>query len=329
MPRLARIDIAGLLQHVIVRGIERCDIFNDDCDRQLFLDRFTKLLSETGVRCYAWALLSSHFHLLLMPTSTSLSSFMRRLLTGYAVVFNRRYKRSGHLFQNRYKSIVCEKEAYLLELIRYIHLNPLRAGMVKSLEELDQYSWSGHAILLGTRKFDRQETQEVLERFGKNLHSARQAYRQFVSDGIKQGLRDELVGGGLKRSQGERPLNEYESFDSRVLGAGDFVDGLMHEELLRDKIKRKLTLAQLVNAVSSVMELDTVAVRKPSKCRAPAAARGIICHLAVFEFGYAGSEVGKYLYLGSSGVSLAAKRGGKLLQDDATLMKQIMDAIAT
>ena len=114
MPRLARLDITGLLQHVIVRGIERCDIFNDDHDRQLFFDRFTKLLSETGVRCYAWALLSNHFHLLLMPTSTALSSFMRRLLTGYAVSFNRHNKRSGHLFQNRYKSIVCEEEAYLL-----------------------------------------------------------------------------------------------------------------------------------------------------------------------------------------------------------------------
>lgn len=178
-------------------------------------------------------------------------------LTGWVISRGRK----GHLFQNRYKSIVCEEEAYLLELIRYIHLNPLRAGMVKSLEELDQYSWSGHATLLGTRKFDRQETQEVLERFGKKLHSARQAYRQFVSDGIKQGRRDELVGGGLKRSQGERPLSEYESFDARVLGAGDFVDGLMHEELLRDKMKRTLTLAQLVNAVSSVMELDTGTVR--------------------------------------------------------------------
>lgn len=329
MPRLARIDITGLLQHVIVRGVDRCNIFNDDCDRQLFYDRFTKLLSETGVRCYAWALLSNHFHLLLMPTSTSLSSFMRRLLTGYAVVFNRRNNRSGHLFQNRYKSIVCEEETYLLELVRYIHLNPLRAGMVKSLEELDQYSWSGHAVLLGNRKFESQETQEVLERFGKKLHLARQAYRQFVSDGIKQGHRDELVGGGLKRSQGERPLNEYESFDARVLGTGDFVDGLMHEEQLRDKMKRTLTLAQLVKAVSAAMELDTVTVRKPSKCRAPAAARGIICHLAVFEFGYTGSEIGKYLYLGSSGVSLAAKRGGKILQDDDVLMKRIMDAIAT
>ena len=218
MPRLARLDITGLLQHVIVRGIERRDIFNDDHDRQLFVDRLFSLLSETGVRCYAWALLSNHFHLLLMPTSTSLSYFMRRLLTGYAVSFNRRNKRSGHLFQNRYKSIVCEEEPYLLELVRYIHLNPLRAGMVTSLEELDLYPWSGHAVLIGKRQFDAQETGSILERFGKNTTTARRNYCQFVSDGIKTGRRDDLVGGGLKRSQGDRPNIEYESFDERVMG---------------------------------------------------------------------------------------------------------------
>ena len=152
MPRLSRIDIPGLLQHVIVRGIERRNIFNDDEDRQHFVDRFTSLCSETGVRCYAWALLSNHFHLLLMPTTTSLAVFMRRLLTGFAVSFNRRNRRSGHLFQNRYKSIVCEEEPYFLELVRYIHLNPLRAGIVSTLTELDEYRWTGHAILMGNRQ---------------------------------------------------------------------------------------------------------------------------------------------------------------------------------
>ena len=109
MPRLARLDIASLLQHVIVRGIERRDIFNDDQDRQFFVERFTLLLRETEVRCYAWSILSNHFDFLLMPTVKPLSHFMRRLLTGYAVYFNRRNKRAGHLFQNRYKSIVCEE----------------------------------------------------------------------------------------------------------------------------------------------------------------------------------------------------------------------------
>jgi REP element-mobilizing transposase RayT len=327
MPRLARLDIAGLLQHVIVRGIERRDIFNDDHDRQLFVARFVSLLSETGVRCYAWALLSNHFHLLLMPTSTPLSHFMRRFLTGYAVSFNRRHKRSGHLFQNRYKSIVCEEEPYLLELVRYIHLNPLRAGMVASLEELDLYPWSGHAVLLGHRQLGGQVIDSVLERFGKRVTTARRNYRQFIADGIKTGRRDDLVGGGLKRSQGERPNHEYESYDERVLGGGEFVDSLKEDFTLRERMKRVVTLTHLLAIVSAALALDPDLVRKPSKNRAPAAARGIICHLAIYEFGYTGSEVGKFLHLGPTGVSLAARRGEKILKADLALLKVMMDTI--
>lgn len=327
MPRLARLDINGLLQHVIVRGIERRDIFNDDHDRHFFVDRLNLLLSETGVRCYAWALLSSHFYLLLMPTSTPLSNFMRRLLTGYAVTFNRRNKRSGHLFQNRYKSIVCEEEPYLLELIRYIHLNPLRAGMVTNLDELDLYQWSGHAVLLGNRQFNAQETSAILERFGKRITTARRNYRQFVSEGIKAGRRNDLVGGGLKRSQGERPNNDYESYDERVLGGGDFVDGLKQECTLRDKMKSVISLTQLLEIVSVTLMIDPDLVRRPSKSRAPAAARGIICYLAIFELGYTGSEVGKFLHLGPTGVCLASKRGDKILKSDPMMLKDIMHSI--
>ena len=327
MPRLARLDIAGLLQHVIVRGIERRDIFNDDHDRQLFVARLASLLSETGVRCYAWALLSNHFHLLVMPTATPLSLFMRRLLTGYAVSFNRRNKRSGHLFQNRYKSIVCEEEPYLLELVRYIHLNPLRAGMVASLEELDIYPWTGHAVLLGHRQLDGQETGGVLERFGKGISTARRNYRQFVADGIKSGHRDDLVGGGLKRSQGERQNHQYESFDERVLGGGDFVDSLKENFMLRDKMKSAVTLTELLAIVSAALSLDPDLIRKPSKSRAPATARGIMCHLARHELSYAGSEVGKFLHLGPTGVCLASRRGERILKADSVLLAKIMGAI--
>jgi REP element-mobilizing transposase RayT len=327
MPRLARLDIAGLLQHVIVRGIERRDIFIDDIDRQNFVDRVTTLLPGTGVRCYAWAILSYHFHMLLMPTATPLGSFMRRLLTGYAVSFNRRHNRCGHLFQNRYKSIVCEEEPYLLELIRYIHLNPLRAGMVASLEELDPYRWSGHAVLMGNRSFSGQETNSILERFGNTHSTAQQNYRQFVSEGIKKGRREELVGGGLKRSQAKRKDNECESFDERILGGGDFVDELKLHVELQTKMQSTVTLARLLEVVSGLWGLDPESVRRPSKTRAPAAARGIICHLAIFECGYRGSEVGRFLHLGSSGVSLAAKRGEKILRADPAMLKQVMAKI--
>ena len=118
MPRTARIDIPGTLYHVMARGIERRDIFEDDEDRHYFVQRLSSLLEDTGTSCFAWTLLPNHIHILVRPSKVKLATFMRRLLTGYAVTFNLRHGRSGHLFQNRYKSIICEEDAYLLELVR-------------------------------------------------------------------------------------------------------------------------------------------------------------------------------------------------------------------
>jgi REP element-mobilizing transposase RayT len=112
MPRAARLDAPGVLHHVIVRGIERRAIFRDTRDREDFLGRLSRLLPATGIACYAWALLPNHTHMLLRTAEASIATLMRRRLTGYAVAFNRRHKRIGHLFQNRYKSIVCQEEEY-------------------------------------------------------------------------------------------------------------------------------------------------------------------------------------------------------------------------
>jgi len=133
----------------MARGIERRKLFRDDKDCQSFLNRLAIILEETQTQCYAWALIPNHFHVLLRTGSTPLSKVMRRLMTGYAVTFNKRHKRRGHLFQNRYKSIVCEEDPYLMELIRYIHLNPLRAKLVQDLNELNKYPWTGHSAILG------------------------------------------------------------------------------------------------------------------------------------------------------------------------------------
>jgi putative transposase len=169
MPRQPRIDIEGVLQHVMVRGIERRDIFLDERDRTAFLARLSQLLVRTQTDCLAWAFLSNHAHLLLRPTMPILSHLMQRLLTGYSVSFNLRYHRSGHLFQNRYKSIVCEEDSYLLELVRYIHLNPLRAGLVPSLRELDSYKWGGNAGIMGDLALPGQVIEEILLMFDQNL----------------------------------------------------------------------------------------------------------------------------------------------------------------
>ena len=149
MPRHARIDAPGAVHHLMVRGITRGAIFYDNVDRDRFIDRSERVFTEGRCPCYAFTLLPNHVHLLLKTGVTPVADLMRRLLTGYAVSFNKRHKRSGHLFQNRYKSILCEEEPYLLELVRYIHLNPLRARAVKGLDSLDSYPYSGHSAIMG------------------------------------------------------------------------------------------------------------------------------------------------------------------------------------
>lgn len=314
MPRHARIDIPGLLQHVIVRGIERRDIFLDDDDRHLFLDRLAKLLLETGTDCLAWALMDNHFHLLLRPRQSTLAIFMRRLLTGYAVVFNLRHQRSGHLFQNRYKSIVCQEDLYLLELVRYIHLNPLRAGLVKSVEELEAHPWSGHHIILGKGKLDGQNPDEILSLFGRKRASARRAYRKFVVDGIKKGRRDELVGGGLRRSAIGAEPGDWQAHDARILGSGEFVEGLRQEAEAAPSIGARIALTELIHRTADLLGVEAELLPQRSRNADLAGARAVICYLATRRYGFSGVEVAKALNMTRSGVSVAIRRGAETVR---------------
>jgi len=184
MPRQSRIDAPGALHHIIARGIEGRKIFEDDQDRHDFVKNLGLILEQTETACYAWSLLPSHFHLLLRTGPVPVSTVMRRLLTGHAVRYNRRHQRQGHLFQNRYKSILCQEETYLLELVRYIHLNPLRARLVSDLDQLEQYPFSGHGVIMGKQERPWQSSEELLRYFGKKTDSARCKYREFVDKGI-------------------------------------------------------------------------------------------------------------------------------------------------
>lgn len=327
MPRQPRLNIPDTLHHVIVRGIEKRDIFEDGDDKERFVSRLSYLLTDSSTKCFAWALMSNHFHLLLMPTKASLSETMRRLLTGYAVYFNRKYNRAGHLFQNRYKSILCEEEPYFLELVRYIHLNPLRAGIVSNLSELDSFPWSGHAVLLGNRAMEGQTTSEVLARFGKGRVRSIRAYQEFMADGIGAGRRDELVGGGLKRSLHGSAEQEISTSDERILGSGEFVERLTADKSASKRSKLHLTPAELLSIVSLATGVDPDKVRQSGKDRSSARARAIFCWLAVRHLGLSGKEAGEATGLGSAGVSIAARRGGKIIQQDLLLSKKISEIL--
>jgi len=201
-----------------------------------FVERLGALATSVQTPIYAWALLSNHAHLLLRSGPDGLPTFMRRLLTGYAQAYNRRHRRHGQLCQNRYKAIVCEEERYFNELVRSIHLNPLRAKLVTTLRELDAYAWCGHATLRGLKEQPWQDARAVLARFGKTHAEARRTYRDYLAEGIPQGRRPELVGGGLLRSRGGwaevvavRKHGDREFTDERVLGSGEFVATLLRE----------------------------------------------------------------------------------------------------
>lgn len=180
MPRKTRIDAPGALHHIIVRGIERRQIFRDDMDRDSFTARLGRVLAETGTSCFGWALIPNHAHLLLRTVDTPISNVMRRLLTGYAVEFNRRHRRHGHVFQIRYKSILCQEDPYLLELVRYIHLNPLRAKLVADDGSLQGFRYAGQGVLLGKWRNDWQDTPCILSFFGEKVSTARRSYSAFV-----------------------------------------------------------------------------------------------------------------------------------------------------
>ena len=324
MPRQSRIDAPGAVHHIICRGIERQTIFQDDHDRDNFIERFSTIVTATDTFCLAWALIPNHFHLLLKTGSEPIATVMRRLLTGYAVCHNRRHDRSGHLFQNRYKSILCQEELYLLELVRYIHLNPLRAKIVSSLERLDKYRYCGHSRLMGHISDHWQATDEVLTRFGKRLGICRRRYRDFVKKGIVQGKRPELTGGGLIRSAGgwqelksRRKSGEHLKSDERMLGDSTFVETVLRhqDEVFERRYRLKASgydLDKIIERVCYLCDLLPDDIPLPGKQPKQVQARSLVCHWAVNELGLNGTVVGQRLGLTQSAVSRSVQRGRKI-----------------
>lgn len=328
MPRQARIDSSGALHHIICRGIERRDIFNDDGDRDDFISRLGKILVETSTRCYAWTLIPNHFHVLLQTGRLPVATVMRRLLTGYVNKFNNRHNRHGHLFENRYKSILCQEEPYLLELIRYIHLNPLRAGIVCSLEELKSYRYCGHRRVLGLSVEPWMTTQEVLKRFGTRTSASRKAYEVFIAEGVGQGKRDDLTGGGLLRSAGgwraiksAREAGVFLKSDERILGDSDFVENVLHsadEEMERKNAYRSqgVDLEKLSGIISDVLGLDGGEVEMPGRQPHRVKARSLFCFWAVRELGVATTTLARRFGLTQPAISQAVIRGAKLVAEN-------------
>jgi len=279
-----------------------------------------QVASDTETVIYAWALMTNHAHILLRSGAHGLSRFMRRFLTGYAITYNSRHKRHGHLFQNRYKSIVCDEDAYFRELVRYIHLNPIRAKVVKTVSELNKYRWCGHSVVMGRIKHEWQDRDYVLSWFGNKEGEARRAYRQYVEEGVGQGRRPELVGGGLVRSLGGwsqvlsmRRHNERVVTDERILGSGDFVDRIIREADHRvkyqfggNKIREKA--AEFIEQVCKRENINAKELRMGAKRGRIGRVRSQIACRLVEDYGIPLAEVARQLGVTTSAISKAINR---------------------
>ncbi len=322
MPRSARLDAPGVLHHLIIRGIERRKIFWNDQDREDFLDRLSRLLPQTGTSCYAWVFIPNHAHFLLRSGQVPLATVMRRLLTGYAVRFNRRHRREGHLFQNRYKSIVCQEDAYLRELVRYIHLNPIRAGIVPSLSDLNDYAYCGHSALMGRKTRAWQDVDYVLSCFGETRGRAKREYGSYMKAGLNQGRRNELTGGGLIRSLGgwtevcQHPLKgrEHIKSDERILGDSDFVAGVLAQA--KEKMDRKYELKRLgydlnrvAKRVGEIFDLKEEDILSNGKQQTKVKPRSLFCFWAVRGLGIPLTELARLLQLSVPAIGYSVERG--------------------
>jgi len=289
-------------------------------------------------------------------------------MTGYAVTFKKHHKRSGHLFQNRYKSVVCEEDPYLLELIRYIHLNPIRSGLVNDLKELEKYPWTGHSTIVGKKKnplipdkpnkhkkaskpektLAERTVEDILLYFGDTVKVSRRRYRQFIKNGVDQGKRPELQGGGLVRSAGgnragllgrkkdardppaspERTQTRDGGLgkgDERILGSGDFVVEILNKSNEHQRNGSVIPIKELANRVVGYFSIKIEDIVTKGQKRKISEARSVICYFAIKELEYSGVSVGKFLKIRRFSALRSAERGKKILDTD----KRLWDLLAT
>jgi len=260
MARKPRLDVPGGLYHVILRGNAQQDIFFDDDDRQVFYDLLGEGCRRFGYRVHAFCLMSNHVHLAIQTSEKPLSLGLHNLSFRYTRHVNKTQDRGGHLFQGRYKALLVDADSYLLELVRYIHLNPVRARLVR---DAINYPHSGHTGYMGKRHFEFLTIDWVLAQFGDRADVARKRYSRFVAEGSGEGRREEFHQG----------LSE-----ARVIGADSF-----KEQALRaagEGSHRAPTLDQLVDWVCESAGIHAGELATPSRNRALSRTRALIGWLA-------------------------------------------------
>lgn len=310
MARKPRIHYPGAVYHVILRGNGKQDIFFEDQDRYRFF-----LLLQEGIERYrhqvhSFCLMTNHIHLVIQVSDIPLSRIMQNLSFRYTRWVNWRHDRSGHLFQGRYKAVLVDGDSYLLELVRYVHLNPVRAGMVPTL---DEYPWTSHGAYLGRETLPWLATDPTHAMFAKKRERAVRAYAAFIRDGLGEERRPEFHGEGIA--------------DSRVFGEDDFVARMVGEG--RD-ILPKIAVEDILSAVVRRYSLSPDDLARPGKERSPARARAMAAWLVQDVLSVTLRALAERTARDVSSLSAAAQRMQKrsatapeLLREKMELLEQI------
>jgi len=304
MARRPRIHFPGALYHVITRGNRRQGIFLDEKDMKKFLAFLIEYKCRRPFRLYVYALMKNHLHLLVEVGQIPLGRIMQSLLFRYTRYFNGRYGEVGHLFQGRYKAIVCDKDAYLLELVRYIHLNPVRAKIVKKPEE---YLWTGHLSYLGRGGDDLIDEGFVLDQFSESKSLARRRYRQFVWEGISSGHQEKY----------------YEVKDQRYLGEDSFINQIEAERSKAENWIYEVPLKTISREVSRVTGIREDRLYSATRDREGARGRGLVAYLAKTLSDYMVKEIASHFKRSPVTIGEAIIKVEDLLRKDKPFEKTL------
>ena len=261
MARKSRVEFEGALYHVIARGNHRRDIFRDEADRETYLERIEHYRERYRCVVYAYVLMSNHVHLLIETGAVGLSKIMQGIQFSYTQRYNRRHRAVGHLFQGRYKAILCDRDAYLWELVRYIHLNPAR---MKHPQDPWKYRWSSHRAYLGEGTPVKIQTDAVLKQFASSQRAARREFLGFMKEGLGQGHVDRF----------------YQTIEQRFLGDERFVDQLEKKKKEPEAAKLKVKFSRLVEGVAALYGIEAERLVGTERKRGWVAPRSLLVYVA-------------------------------------------------
>lgn len=317
MPRMNRIQMPGALAHIMAHSIEGRDLFGDDEDRNEFLTRFEINLSICGYQCFAWTLMDNHYHFLVRTNHQPMSKLMQPLNSGYARYYNKKYERSGYLFQGRFKSILCQDQDYAKKLIKYIHLNPLRAGIVKSPEQLKNWTWCGHGCLVGVNGATGKSFQnrgESLRRFGTEEKEAVKNYLNFLFENYVSSSCETL--GTLSDEETAQTAGSFKGLPA-VIGDPQFVKKAMEiYEKSKARAQTKTDCVEILEKIASdtciKFEISKEKLLQKNSKGDRSKARAAFCYQAHIMELLPIKAIAEYLKLTSSPVSVLVQNGALL-----------------